>query len=150
MDIPPKVSIPICIEQGSIYHYQINKTNKDGTEYSGSRFFIVINKNPKTDGVIVLTTITTKTKETKKFIKKICEDEDTIVPIKISDFPNLSQDSIVNCNNYYSIQLEKLIEKIENGGKIFTHQLPKTVINALINGIMKSNQIPTEVKEILI
>lgn len=149
MEIPPKVSIPICIEQGSIYHCHLTKQNKDGTAYEGNRFFIVMNVNPKTDEILVLVTITKKIDKVKEFIKRICEATDTLVDITISDFPSLSQNSVVNCNNVYSMSLEELINKIENGGKIFRHKLPKTVIDALIRGMMQSNQISPEVKGML-
>lgn len=150
MEISPKVTIPICIEQGAIYHYRLIKQNTDGTLYDGNRFFIVLNVNPKTDEVLVLVTITKKNDKIKKFIKKICEVPETLVNITISDFPNLSQDSVVNCNNFYLISLEELIDKMENGGKIFTHKLSKIIIDALISGMMKSNQVSPEVKELLI
>ena len=48
MGIPAKVTIPICIEQGAVYLYQLETTNHDGTSYKGDRFMIVLNANPKT------------------------------------------------------------------------------------------------------
>lgn len=150
MEIPPKISIPICIEQGSIYLYHLNRVNNDGSLYEGDRFFIVLNTNPKTDEVLILTTITKKAEKQKAFIKRIGEDPDTLVPITPSDFSALSQNSVVNCNSYYQISLADLIKKIEDGGKIFTHKLPKNVIDALISGVLKSNQVPPDVKERLI
>lgn len=150
MDISPKVTIPICIEQGAIYHCRLTKQNTDGTLYDGNRFFIVLNVNPKTDEVLVLATITKKNDKTKEFIKRTGEVPETLVNIKISDFPSLSQDSVVNCNNFYPMSLEELINKIESGGKIFKHKLSKIVIDALISGMMKSNQVSPEVKRLLI
>jgi PemK-like, MazF-like toxin of type II toxin-antitoxin system len=150
MDIPPKISIPICIEQGSIYLYCLDTKNKDGTSYKGSRFFIVLNANPKTDEVLVLTTITTKIDKQREFVKRIGEDAGTLVTITMSDFPRLTQDSVVNCNNFYQISLKGLIKKIEDGGKIFRDKLSKNVIDALTSGMLKSNQVPPDVKEKLI
>lgn len=151
MEIPHKVSIPVCIEQGSVYLYCIDIDNKDGTRYSGNRFLIVLNPSPKADKVLVLTTITKQIENQRRFIKSIGEDPDTLVPITPSDFPPLKIDSVVNCNNHYETTLAELIAKVGNGGRVFhQHKLPKTVTNALISGIMKSNQIPPEVKEMLI
>jgi len=150
MRLPPKVFIPITIEQGSIYHYRISKVNKDGTQYDGSRFFIVLSTNPKIDEVLILTTITKQIDNQKKFIKRIREDKSTLVLISTSDLPFLSQDSVVNCNNFHEITLEALISKIEDGGKVLSHKLPKTIMNELISGVLKSNQVPPDVKEKLI
>ncbi len=150
MQINPEISIPICIEQGSIYLYQLDTVNKDGTPYSGNRFFIVLNLNPQTDEILILSTITTKIDKQKEFIKKIGEDPSTLVSITVSDFPNLSQDSAVNCNRIYETTLKELVEKVKNGGKIFNHNLPKTVMSALISGVLKSKQVSPEVKQRLI
>jgi hypothetical protein len=150
MWIDPEISIPICIEQGSIYLYHLTTTNKDGALYSGDRFFIVLNLNPKTDEILILTTITTKIENQKAFIKKTSEDPSTLVVITKSDFPQLAQASAVNCNRVYQITLKELIEKVKNGGKIFSHNLPKTVIALLISGVLKSKQIPPDIKQKLI
>lgn len=150
MQIPLDISIPICIEQGSIYHFHIDIKNQDGTVYGGDRFFIVLNLNPKTDEILILTTITKKIDKNREFIKRIGEDPSTLVLISTSDFSRLSQDSIVNCNNVYQITIKELIDKIKNGGKIFSNKLPKTIINALVSGILKSKQVSPEVKQKLI
>ncbi len=150
IDIPPKVSIPICIEQGVVYLYRLDTVNMDGTSYSGDRVFIVLNANPKTDETLILTTITKQVAKQREFIKKIGENPDTLVSILPSDFPPLKKESVVNCNNVYPITLSDLITKVENNGKIFSDKLPKTVINLLISGIIKSNQISSEIKKMLI
>ena len=150
MDISPEVSIPICIEQGSIYHFCIEKINKDGTEYKGERFFIVLNVNPRTDELLILTTITTKIEKQKEYVEKTGEDTQTLVFINKSDFTCLSSDSLVNCNNVYPLSLDLLIKKIKDGGKIFHDKLPKIVIDALVRGVLISKQVPQEYKKKLI
>ena len=86
----------------------------------------------------------------RQFIKRTGEDTETLVEIHPADFPNLTKDSAVNCNTIYQITLQDLMEKVENGGKIFSHKLPKIVIENLIRDVLKSNQVPTEIKEMLI
>lgn len=151
MQISPDISIPICIEQGSVYHFKLTTTNKDGTAYSGDRFFIVLNVNPKTDEVLVLTTITTQTASQVKFIKLNGEDPTTLVSITKSDLPILSQDSVVNCNRVYEKTMQEVIDGVNGvGGKIINIKLPKSVINALVSGVVISKQVPTNIKEFLI
>lgn len=150
MNIPPDISIPICIKQGSIYHFHLNITNHDGTAYSGNRFFIVLNLNPNIDEVLILTTITKKIDKKREYIKRIGEDPSTLVLISASDFPNLSQKSVVDCNNIHQITLKELIDKIKNDGKTFSHKLPKTIIDALVSGVLKSRQVSSEIKQKLL
>jgi hypothetical protein len=150
MNIPPKVSIPICIEQGSVYLFNLEKKNPDGTFYKGDRFFIVLNAKPKTDEIIILVTITKKIEKQKAYVKRIGESEDTLVTITLSDFPRLSQTSIVNCNNYFENDVKDLIAKIENDGKIFRDKIPKNIIDAITGGMINSRLIPLGIKEKII
>lgn len=150
MEIKPKVRIPICIEQGSVYLYKLEAVNKDGSPYKGDRFFIVLNVNPKTDDILVLVTITKKIDNSINFAKRTGEDGSTIVPISPADFSQLNVESVVNCNRVYDITMEELITKVEDGGKVFSQKLPRTVISALVSGVLKSNQVQQEFKEMLI
>jgi hypothetical protein len=150
MKIPPEVSIPLCIEQGSIYLYEFQATRRDGTEYIGQRFFVVLNVNPKTDEILVLTTITKQIEKQERFIQTVREDTDTLVRISPADFARLSVESVVNCNNTHELTLRQLIEKVEDGGKIFYEKLPKNIMDAIVRGVLKSNLVPAEHKKLLI
>ena len=150
MDVPPAVRVPICICQGSIYHYHIKRVNHDGSQYEGDRFFIVMNKCPKTDEWLYMVTITRKADNQKRMAKLTGEDSSTIVPITKSDFPKLSQDSVVNCNSIHTLGLKELIKKIQDGGKDFQDNLPNSVISALISGVLKSKEVASEIKQKLL
>lgn len=150
MELPPEAVVTICIEQGSVYHYRLDTVNHDGTPYSGDRFFIVLNANPKSDTVVVMTTITTKVEKQEKIIKKSGESPDTLVKISKRDFSHLSEGSAVNCNRIYEISLTELVEKIRNGGKVFHKKLPKDIVSALVSGALKSRQVSNEYKKLMI
>lgn|SRR3989338_2561516 len=151
MEMPPEISVPLCIEQGSIYHFLLEALNHDGTNYRGNRFFLVLNVNPKTDELLVLTTITSKIQRAEEFVQKIGEDPQTIVKISTSDFSRLSRDSIVNCNNVYSMTKDDLVIRLEgDGAVVFFEKLPKSTIESLVSGVLKSNQVSNEHKKLLI
>ena len=128
IDIPPEVLVPASILQGSIYHYRLERVNNDGTQYKGDRFFIVLNVNPKADPFLVLVTLTTKIQKQEEFVSKTGEEPETLVKISRADFANLSQDSAVNCNTTYTLTLDELVAKVENGGKNFFSPLPKSIL----------------------
>jgi hypothetical protein len=150
MEIPPEALVSVCIEQGSICHFRLDATNQDGTAYSGDRFLIVLNTNPKTDTVLVLTTLTTKIERQKKLIKIQKESPDTLVVITPQDFPRLDRESIVNCNKVYEFSKDELTEKIRDGGKVFFEKLPKSIVSALVSGTVKSRQVSNEHKQLMI
>lgn len=150
VEIPAKVIVPICIEQGSIFHYKLEVINHDGTAYKGDRFLIVLNANPKTDEILVLVTITKQVSHQREYIRRIGEDATTLVQISKSDFSRLSAESIVNCNNTYEKTLGDLIDEIEKGGKIFFDKLPKNIVGSLVCGVLMSKQVPQDHKRLLI
>ena len=150
MEIPPEALVKICVDQGSVCHYKLDTENKDGSHYVGSRFFIVLNVNPQTDTVLVLVTITTKIESLERFIKKRGESADTLVKISPEDFPPLNKESAVNCNNTYEMSLSGLVKKIEDGGKVFFEKLPRSVMSAIVSGALKSSQVPSDHKKLLI
>jgi predicted methyltransferase MtxX (methanogen marker protein 4) len=43
-----------------------------------------------------------------------------------------------------------LIAKIKNGGKTFVQKLPRTVVSALVSGVIKSRQVSADIKKMLI
>jgi len=151
MDIPTEVLIATCIEQGSIYHFELETINKDGSRYKGNRFLIVLNANPKTDKLLILTTITSQIENAKKHIKNLGADLETLVYLDKSDFKRLSKDSVVNCNNVYPISKKDLMLKLEEySGKVFFEKLSHTKIEALVGGVIKSNQVANEYKTLLV
>jgi hypothetical protein len=150
MNIPSDIIAAVYIEQGTVCHYHLETINRDGTPYSGGRFLIVLNVNPKTDEILVLTTITKQIKNQTHYIKNIGEDPDTLVTISPSDFSPLSVESIVNCNNTYETTMDELKSKMKKGGKFFTAKLPKTIVSALVSGVLKSKQVPPERKKLIV
>lgn len=150
MDIPAKVTVPICIEQGLICHYFLETVNKDGTVYKGNRFFVVLNSNPKNADILILVTITKQVANQREYVKKINEDPDTLISVSPSDFPRLNVDSVVNCNNVYETSLKSLINRIDSGGKVFFEKLPKIVVDALVRGVLKSKQVSSDHKKMLL
>ena len=150
MDIPAKALVNICIEQGMVCHYKLDSNNQDGTHYVGNRFLIVLNVNPKTDTVLVLVTITSKIDSIERFIKVRSESPDTIVRISPTDFPRLSEESAVNCNRTYETSLSELTQKIDDGGSVFFERLPRSVVSAIVSGVLMSNQVEAGHKKLLI
>lgn len=150
MNIPAGISVPRCVEQGSIYHYNLEIKNNDGSIYSGDRFFIVLNVNPLTDTVLVMTTMTTRIQKQERYIKAIGASPNSLVKITKDDFPYLTAETAINCNNTYEISLSELVKKIEQGGKIFFEKLPKSVMDAIISAVVQSSLVSTEHKKMII
>ena len=68
MDIPPKIRIPLCIEQGSVFNFFIEFD--DSKRQSKNRYFVVLNRNPKTDTALIMITSTTQIQKKKEVFHK--------------------------------------------------------------------------------
>ena len=150
MSSPTREKVLASIERGTVFYYSTNIANRDGTAFRGSRYFVVLNSNPKTDDFIILATITTQIANQSKFIKKVGEDPSTLVHVNPTDFAPLKVESVVSCNRVYPTTLNTLIKNIEGGGKMFDEKLPKPIMSAIVSGVMKSGQIESEYKAILL
>jgi hypothetical protein len=145
-----KEDVLASIERGTVFYYSENIANRDGTSSRKSRYFIVLNNNPKTDDFLVLATITKQIENQSKFVKKVGEDPSTLVPISPEDFAPLKVASVVSCNKVYPMTLTVLMKKIEDGGTMLPDKVPKPILSAIVSGVMKSAQVEGEYKAIIL
>ena len=111
MEIPVKIKIPLCIEQGCVYNFHIDFS--DSKKELKNRYFVVLNSCPKTDLVLIMITPTTQIKKKYEFIQKAGISEDTLVRITPKEYCVLKEESVFNCNNYIEIDIEELIKKLD-------------------------------------
>jgi len=76
MEIPPKIRIPLTIEQGSVFNFKL-EVSGDGRQ-SKNRYFVVLNKNPKIDSVLVMLTSTSQISKKREFVRRAGINEQTI------------------------------------------------------------------------
>jgi hypothetical protein len=147
MEIPPKVRIPLCIEQGSVFNFHID-FDEHGRQ-SKNRYFVAVNRNPKTDRVLILVTSTTQIAKKKEFIKRAGISERTIVSVSPKEYPVFSAESVFNCNDVYEVSRQDLVRKIEDTGSMNYPKVPESVLAKLIIGINESPNVAPAIKKLL-
>jgi hypothetical protein len=147
MNIPIKVRVPLCIEQGSVFNFHIDF---DGPgRKSGNRYFVVMNRNPKTDKVLIMITSTTQIEKRKEFIKRVKISEKTLVTVLQKEYPTFISESAFNCNDIHEVSMGDLIRKIEDDGSMNYPKIPDTIIKKLILGVNESPVVREEIKKML-
>ncbi len=147
MDIPPKIRIPLCIEQGSVFNFQIDF---DGTgRESKNRYFVVLNKNPKTDTALIMITSTSQVSKKKDFIKRARISEQTIVTVLPSEYCVFKQESAFNCNTVFEVNIQDLIRKIEENGSMNYPKISSDILAKLIIGVNASPRVSLAIKKLL-
>jgi hypothetical protein len=147
MDIPVKVRIPLCIEQGSVFNFRLEV---DGANrQSKNRYFVVLNRNPKTDTALILVTSTTQIEKRRAFVRRAGISEQTIVVVSPKEYAVFSAESAFNCNDVIEVSMSELIRKVEDDGSTNYPKIPDSILAKLIVGINQSPRIAPAVKKLL-
>jgi hypothetical protein len=147
MGIPPKIRIPLSIEQGSVFNFYINFTGAG--RQSKNRYFVVLNRNPKTDTVLIMITSTSQVAKKREFVKRAGISEQTIVAVSSHEYPVFKTESAFNCNEVYEVTTHDLIRKIEENGSMNYPKIPNNVLAKLITGVKASPRVSPAIKKLL-
>lgn len=147
MEIPPKIRIPLCVEQGSVFNFFIDFN--DPKRRSKNRYFVVLNRNPKTDTVLIMVTSTTQIQKKIDFVRRAGMSEKTIIKIKAGEYSVFPSDSAFNCNEVLEVKIEDLIRKMEGGGSMNYPKLPDHILKRIITGVKESPSISPAIKNLI-
>ncbi|MDP3770263.1 MAG: type II toxin-antitoxin system PemK/MazF family toxin [bacterium] len=147
MEIPEKIRIPLCIEQGSVFNFFIDFS--DSKRQSKNRYFVVLNRNPKTDVVLIMITPTKQVQKKKDFVRRSGITEKTIVEVKAKEHPIFTTDSAFNCNEIFEVKMDDLIRKIEENGSMNHPKLANNILKRIMTGINESPEISQEIKDLI-
>ncbi|MSR71384.1 MAG: hypothetical protein EXS50_01770 [Candidatus Taylorbacteria bacterium] len=147
MEIPPKIRIPLCVEQGSVFNFFIDFG--DSSRQSKNRYFIVLNRNTKTDTALIMVTSTTQIQKKKEFVKRAGISDKTIVEVKAREHSIFTSDSAFNCNEVFEVSMNDLIRKIEEKGSMNYPRLPDNLLKQIISGINESPNVSQSIKDLM-
>lgn len=147
MEIAPKIRIPLCVEQGSVFNFSVDFG--DSKRQSKNRYFVVLNRNPKTDTALIMVTSTTQIEKKREFVKRAGISDKTIVEIKAREYCIFTSDSAFNCNEVFEVNMSDLIRKIEENGSMNYSKLPDNILKQIIAGINESPKISQSIKDLM-
>jgi len=147
MEIPPKIRIPLCVEQGSVFNFFIDFG--DSKRQSKNRYFVILNRNPKTDIALIMITSTTQIQKKREFVKRAGISGKTIVEIKAKEYCIFTSDSVFNCNEVFEVNMSDLIKKIEENGSMNYPKLPNNILKRIIVGVNESPKISQSTKDLM-
>lgn len=138
--IDPKLRL--SLREGSIYYFTERSLTSPEPHY-----FIVVNSNPLTQHVLVLSVVTSQVENVKLF-RKHCPG--TLVELGPDLIDVLNKPSIIDCNDLKQIPLAEFNTRFE-GKEIcyFDKDLPAPLRRALRKAIHASAVVPDEVKALI-
>ncbi len=147
MEIPINIRIPLCVEQGSVFNFYMEVGGS--SRQSKNRYFVVLNRDPKTDSVLILVTSTTKITKRKEFVQRAGISEQTIVVVSPNEYPVFTNGSAFNCNDVIEVSMKDLVRKIEKNGSMNYPKISDSILTKLITGVNKSPNIAPAIKKLL-
>lgn len=130
IEIPANVQIRSTIKPGSVFLF-IEESFK--VEYP--HFFIVINKTPIDEDLILLVASSSKVEKVKRRRRNL---PDTIVAISKEEYGPFSGDSIIDCNEVIDKSTYKLIRKLEKSELQRKKEMPLKIVAKLRRAVCSS------------
>jgi hypothetical protein len=121
----------------------------DSKRQSKNRYFVVLNRNPKTDTALIMVTSTTQIQKKREFVKRAGISDKTIVEIKAKEHCIFTSDSAFNCNDIFEVNMSDLVRKIEKNGSMNYPKLPDNILKRIVAGINESPKISQSIKDLM-
>ena len=108
---------------------------------------VVLNRNPKTDEVVLFVCGQSKILNVKQF-RSNCPTQ-TLVVITPKQYPRFRVDSIFDCNNVFPQSIENIAHKYESEELIVKPEIDAGLVELLRQGVIASRLIEQRFKRIL-
>jgi hypothetical protein len=141
MDLPEDLKLKAILTQGGVFKAKLRE-NKD----SYSRFYFVLNLNPETDDLLVLSTTTTHLE-----LHRDCEGGDDIhIVLSSEDYEGFTRNCIMCCNRPLKVKKAKLEQQLKSQKYEILAPLPEGLLEKILQGIAKSNIVEPIVKKLVL
>lgn len=141
---PPGINLTLrlSLREGSVYYFAERTLTSAEPHY-----FIVVNADPLTQQVLLLSVVTSKVDEVKR---RRADCLATVVELSPKDFEVLSKLSIADCNSLKTIPLAEFNERfIRKEIRCFNKDLPLVLRKALRRAIHASDIVSDELKALV-
>lgn len=143
MDIPARIRILGGIKAGSVYYFE-----EDQLSSAEPHYFVVLNKNPKSDELLILVCASSQVERRKEIARKLCFPPETLVIVSPSDFVVFSKETVIDCNRVFERTPQSLIDKLEQGKlRVCVEPMPDNIVRSLVKGLLSSTQVAEKIKK---
>lgn len=145
MEISARVRILGAIQPGSVFYFE-----EETISSPEPHFFVVLNKNPRTEEVLILVCASSQVDKRKQAIKRLGFPPETLVFVSPTEYVLFKKDTVIDCNRAYEKAPQSLIEKLEQGKlKVCTEVMDGAIVEKLLTGVLASTQVVERVKQML-
>ena len=142
VDVPPEVAIKATIQPGSVYYFAEESFSSREPHY-----FIVLNKTPIEDNVILLVCASSKIKKVTR--RRVNCPSETLVRISPAQYAVFKSETIIDCNNVFEKPVDHLVDKLAQGKLRSRDEMAPILVANLREGVIASPLVEEYIKELL-
>jgi len=141
MDLSDDLKFRAVFTQGGAFKA---KLVEDGSKKV--RYYFVLNSNPQTDELMILSTSTTQFD-----LHKNCDGgNDVHIPLSPNDYEEFTHNCLICCDRPKKYDKAKLKKQLENQKWELLPALPNELLQKILNGIAKSKVVPLKIKRMVL
>lgn len=145
MDIPADIRILATIKTGSVYYFE-----EESLSSAEPHFFVVLNRNPRTEECIILFCASSQVEKRKDIAKKLGFPTQTLVIVSPGEYRLFKKQTVIDCNRAFEKTAQSLIDKLKDERlKVCTEIMPDEIVKRLVQGVLASSQVTEKVQEML-
>lgn len=104
-DLP--FSLNLTLRSGTVYYF----THRGLQNTAEPHYFIVINADPQSDRVLIMTVGSSQIEKTK--LRRRNMPGETLVEVDSSEYPDFTKETIIDCNQVFELSREELVQKYQ-------------------------------------
>jgi len=145
MDIPADIHILATIKTGSVYYLE-----EESISSPEPHFFVLLNKNPRTEEFLILVCASSQVEKRKEIIKKLGFPTETLVVVAPGEYKLFKKQTVIDCNRVFEKTAQSLIDKLKNGKlRVCEEMMPDEIVKKLIQGVLVSLQVTEKIQDML-
>jgi hypothetical protein len=136
--------IRLSLRQGTVYYMA-----ERGLSSVEPHYFVVLNQNPLESKLLLLLVATSQVEKTKGRISRKNLPSESLVVIDAAEYDDFSKESCIDCNKLFNKSLEELCEQWRKREVRAHKDLPRELVEKLIEGVKASPLIAEEDKALI-
>lgn len=135
------VELRLTLRGGSVYYF-VDR----GLTSPQPHFFIVVNRDPLKDELLLLTVVTSQVEKVKRVRRTAPE---TLVELSPVVYDELTKESLVDCNHVFSRTMSEFVELFGRGEIRHHKDLPRALLERIRDAIRASSLVSPASKSLL-
>jgi hypothetical protein len=138
------IEIRLSLRQGTVYYMA-----ERGLSSAEPHYFVVLNQNPLGSKILLLLVASSQVERAQKRISRKNLPSESLVVIDEAKYDDFSKDSCIDCNTLFNKSLEELCEQWRKKEMRAHKDLPRDLVERLIEGV-KASPLISEGDKVLI